>query len=97
METAGIAEAAAEHAVPLLALRSISDTVDEPLPFAIAVSLDELDRLRIGRIIAGIIRHPSLIPRFVRLQRNMACATRNLAVALFAAVEAQISELPTTP
>jgi len=49
METAGIAEAAAEHAVPLLALRSISDTADEPLPFAIAESLDELDRLRIGR------------------------------------------------
>jgi adenosylhomocysteine nucleosidase len=94
METAAVAEVAAEHAVPLLALRSISDTADDPLPFTIADALDERDRLRVGRIIAGIMRHPGRIPRLARLQRNMACATRNLTAAVCAAVEAEIADLP---
>ena len=97
METAAVAEVAAGHAVPFLSFRAISDTPDDPLPFTIADSLDEANRLRVGRIIAGIIRHPGRIPRLARLRRNMACATRNLTAAVCAAVEAEIADLPAAP
>ena len=90
METAGVARVAAEQGVPLSAMRSISDSVAEPLPFSIEGSLDQDGRLRLGRIAIAAIRDPRLIPRFARLQRNMAGAMANLVAALRAALEAQL-------
>jgi nucleoside phosphorylase len=88
METAGIMRAAAERGVPLFAIRTISDSPEEPLPFSIADAVDKDGRVRPGRVILRALRHPRLIPRLARLQRNMDRAMGNLAAAVVAAVEA---------
>lgn len=91
METAAVLRAAAEHGIPLLSIRSISDSLDEPLPFSIDDSLDKDGRLRPGRVAAMVLRNPRLLPRLARLQRNMDRAMGNLVAAVIAAVEAQVS------
>jgi adenosylhomocysteine nucleosidase len=92
METAGVQRAAAERGVPLLSIRSISDSPDEPLPFSIAESMDRDGRLRPGRILAMALHDPRLILRLVRLGKNMNRAMGNLAAVVIAAVEGQISD-----
>ena len=93
METAGVLRAAMERGVPLLSIRSISDSPDEPLPFSIADTMDKEGRLRPGRVVMMVLRRPRLIIRLARLQRNMDLAMSNLAAAVVAAVEAQLSGL----
>jgi adenosylhomocysteine nucleosidase len=93
METAGIAQAASGRGVPVLALRAVSDSVDQPLPFDLEIYLDKEQKPRVGRIIAGVVRHPSLLARLNRLRRNAGLAAENSAVALIAALE---KHLPAT-
>jgi nucleoside phosphorylase len=90
METAGIADACAEAGVPLLALRAISDSVEEPLPFNLSDYLDERQRLLVGRLVAAVLKRPSLLPALLRLGRNASRAAENAAVAVLAAVQEQI-------
>jgi hypothetical protein len=92
METAGVLRAASEHGIPLLSIRSISDSPDEPLPFSIGDSLDRDGRLRPGRVAAMVLRNPRLIPRLARLRQNMDRAMGNLVAAVLAALEAQVSD-----
>jgi adenosylhomocysteine nucleosidase len=88
METAGIAQvAAAEGAVPLLALRAVSDSVDQPLPFDLAGLYDEQQNLRVRRIVAVMIRNPGKLAQSIRVSQNVNRASRNLAVALFEALK----------
>lgn len=87
METAGIAQACVGRGVPVLALRAVSDSVDEPLPFDLEEYLDKNRNPKVGRIIARVIRHPSLFSRLNRLRRNAGRAAENLAVAMLAALE----------
>jgi len=91
METAAIAQVAAEQAIPLLSMRSISDSLDEPLPFNIPEAVGEDDTLKMGRIFVMMLRSPKLVPRFARFQRNMSCATVNLVEALAAALMSELS------
>lgn len=91
METAGIAHASAGRGVPLLAFRAVSDSVDEPLPFDLEAYLDKDQNLKVGRIIAGVMLHPSLFARLNRLRKNAGRAAENLAVAMCAALEKHLS------
>ena len=88
METAGIAQvAAAEGAVPLLALRAVSDSVEQPLPLNLAGLYDEQQNLRIRRVVGTLLRNPRLLARSVRVSQNVNRASQNLAVALFEALQ----------
>jgi adenosylhomocysteine nucleosidase len=87
METAGIAQVAAEYGLPLLGLRAISDSVDQPLPFNLDEMLDEQQNLHIGRIVGTIIRHPHMLAQSLRLSQNVNRASQNLAAALFEALK----------
>jgi len=88
METAGIAEVAAESGVPLLALRSISDGPRAPLPFDLGKIMDEDANLRPISLAREIIRQPGILLRAGRMMRNSATAADNAALALVAALGA---------
>ena len=82
METHGIAQVAARHGIPLLAIRAVSDSAEEPLPFRLEDFTDPECNLRVAAFIAHAIRHPRLLPLLVRLQRNTRAAAENAAVAV---------------
>lgn len=86
METAAIAQAAAEYGVPLMGLRGVSDNPKEPLPIDPGAVLDEDGRLRVGRLIGILTRHPEIVLRLGRLRRNTALAAENAAAAVVAAL-----------
>ena len=93
METAGIVQACSSQGVPVLAFRGVSDSLDQPLPLDLEAFLDTDQKLRVGRILAGLVRDPSLFTRLNLLRRNTARAAENCAVAMCAALETHLSSL----
>jgi len=90
METAAIAQAAAEYGVPLMALRGVSDNPREPLLIDPDVLMDEKNHLRVGNLIRVLARHPELLFQFSRLRRNTAMAAENAAIAVIASLSNNI-------
>ncbi len=88
METAAIAQVTAQHSVPLLALRAISDNPAQPLPINPDAVMDENYRLQIGKMIRILILHPKILLRVSQMQRNSALAAENAALAVRAALNA---------
>jgi adenosylhomocysteine nucleosidase len=86
METSAIAQVAEEHAVPLVALRGISDNPSYPLPVDPNSVMDENYRLQPGKLIFVLIRHPEIILKANRMRRNTAKAAENAAIAVIAAL-----------
>jgi len=86
METAGIAQVAAEAGVPLVSIRSISDGPQAPIPLDLEAVLDENDNLRIGRMLMIILRHPQIILQSRQMMQNSRKAADHAAKALFAAL-----------
>ena len=93
METAGIAQACSSQGVPVLAFRGVSDSVDQPLPLDLEAYLDRDQNLKVGRLLAGVIRDPSLFNRLNRLRKNAARAAENCVVAMRAALETYLPSL----
>lgn len=90
METAAIAGVCAEHNVPLAALRSISDTPEQPIPFRLRELLDSRQQIRTGSLVAAIALRPSLLAPLLRLWRNARLASRVAAAAALAAASEEI-------
>jgi adenosylhomocysteine nucleosidase len=86
METAGIAQIAAEMGVPLISIRSISDGPQSPIPFDLETVLDDKDNLRIGKLLMTIFHSPRIIFQFQRMIRNSRIAADNAVIALVAAL-----------
>lgn len=94
METAAIAAACARAAVPLLAIRAISDRADEPLPVPFAQWFDlARQRPRALRLVAFLARHPGRIAPFTRFVRGLAPARAAMADFLVRFLEHQASIL----
>lgn len=91
METAAISREADARGVPLLVMRSISDTPEEPLPFDVERALDAEGHVKTLAILIRILSEPGLIGRLARLARNTTAATRNLAAALTAALPVELA------
>jgi nucleoside phosphorylase len=83
METDFIAQICAEHALPMLALRAISDTPARPLPLPPRILFD-LDRqkTRPANLSLYILRHPTRLPRLIGFARQVQMARRALTRAL---------------
>jgi adenosylhomocysteine nucleosidase len=79
METAAIARVAAAYKIPLVSIRSISDSPDQPLPMALEDLIDENGGMRIGHIAGRCLRHPSLLLALIRVGKNGAKAAENAA------------------
>jgi nucleoside phosphorylase len=80
MESCGAARAAEEAGVPFLAIRAVSDTVDEDLP----VDFNRFMKgggMDWGQFIPYMITHPGVLPKLLILGRKSGIASRNLAGA----------------
>jgi adenosylhomocysteine nucleosidase len=83
METAIIAGACAHRSIPMLSLRVISDSLQEPLPAPLEV-LFNLNRQRTDyiRLLAHIVTHPATISRLTRFARQISRARDRLTNGL---------------
>ncbi len=86
METAGIAQVAAEAGIPLLSLRAISDGPCAPIPFDLGEMMDEDANLRVGRLLGAIVHNPRIISQSRRMMQNNRLAVDNAAIALVASL-----------
>jgi len=91
METEFIACSCAEHGVPLLSLRVISDTPRHPLPAppSVLFDLDE-QRTHFGRLAFYMAKNPTAIWRLISFARGIGRARERLSNAIIALVR----ELP---
>ena len=83
METEFISRACADYGIPLLSLRVISDTLDEPFPAPPNVLFDiERQRTRFLTLARFFLAHPNRLPRLVQFARRIARVRKILASAL---------------
>jgi nucleoside phosphorylase len=87
METEFIARGCAEHGIPLLSLRAISDTPREPFPVAPNMLFNlERQRTDMTSLATFLVAHPGRIPRLIQFARRIARVRKVLASALFAVI-----------
>ena len=77
MESAAVAEVAAKHNLPFIAVRVIVDTAADFLPRAV-VAASRAGRVHIGRLIGGLILRPREIAALLRLAQRYRIAMRSL-------------------
>jgi adenosylhomocysteine nucleosidase len=77
MESAAVAEVAAQHNLPFIAVRVIVDTAADRLPRAV-VAASRAGRLQFGRLLAGLVIAPGEIAGLVRLARRYRIAMGSL-------------------
>ena len=78
MESVAIAQVAAAHELPFMAVRVIVDGAADALPRAVAAA-GRSGRLSILRLIGGIAAAPQDLVGLIRLSRRYRAATRSLA------------------
>ena len=87
METEVIARACAAQAIPLLALRVITDTRTQPFPAPPSVLFDiQKQRTDIALLAKFFLAHPTRMPGLIQFARRIARAKKILASALNAVV-----------
>jgi adenosylhomocysteine nucleosidase len=84
METAGIAQVAAEMGIPLVSVRSISDGPQAPIPFDLGAVLDEEANFRIGEILRLVLHNPQIILQSRQVRQNSKKAAEQAAKAVIA-------------
>jgi adenosylhomocysteine nucleosidase len=84
METAGIAQVAAERGIPLLSIRSVSDGPQAPIPFDLAAILDEKYNFRMSEVLKMVLRRPQIIFQSQQLMQNSRKAADHAARAVIA-------------
>jgi adenosylhomocysteine nucleosidase len=90
MESAGAAQVAQKYGVPWLAVRAITDGVDDDLPLDFNALADASGNVHRGRILLATLTHPWKIPALIRLGKRSSLAAENLAAFL----EALLPHLP---
>lgn len=78
MESLAVASIAAAHKLPFIAVRVIVDTAGDALPRAV-LAATRFGRVRISRLILGIVRRPSDIGSLIRLAQRYRTAQQALA------------------
>lgn len=79
MESAALAQLATQRQVPFLAVRAITDTALMSIPRSVVDAIDAAGRVRLGRLLGGILRHPGDLPELLQLGRNFRAARGTLA------------------
>jgi adenosylhomocysteine nucleosidase len=83
METEFIAEACADHELPMLSLRAISDTPAEPFPAPAHVLFDiEKQKTDFARLSFYLVRHPGALSRLNAFRERVAVARKTLTAVL---------------
>ena len=78
MESAAIAQVAGQAGLPFIALRVIVDTAADELPAAV-LAASSGGRLRLGRLLGGLLRAPGEVGALIRLSARYRIASRALA------------------
>jgi adenosylhomocysteine nucleosidase len=89
MESFAILAAAADHKLPAVAIRVISDANDGEIPAFVDAILDEKGKINASVAVREIARHPLSLPALIRLGRD----TKTAAEALANFLEAFIKKL----
>jgi adenosylhomocysteine nucleosidase len=79
MESSAVAEVAAGHRLPFVAVRAIVDTAGDFVPMALLAALAGQGEVSIGRLLAVLARAPSELPTLLRLMLRYRAASRGLA------------------
>ena len=79
MESFDILSVAAESGIPAVAIRSISDAVDEDLPLDMNRIFSDEGQVSLPRVIGEVVRNPGSVPSLVRLGQNSRAAAESLA------------------
>jgi len=82
METAAVARMAVKDKVPVLAIRAISDGLDDELGFSLEDFCDRELNLKLWRVLLTVVRKPWIIPQLLRLAKNTEKAGMTLAEAV---------------
>jgi nucleoside phosphorylase len=88
MESFEILRAAQGAGVPAVALRAISDTLDEDLPIDMAEILTDEGRVSVPRVLGQVALKPQSLPGLLRLGKNSRAAAQSLSRFLDAYVAA---------
>jgi|ERR1700684_802243 len=88
MESFEILRAAQSSGVPAVAVRAISDTLDEDLPLDMGEILTDEGRVSIPRVLGQVALKPQSLPGLVRLGKNSRVAAQSLSRFLDAYVPA---------
>lgn len=79
MESFEILLAARSAGVPAVAIRAVSDAVDEDLPIDMSNIFNNEGRVSVPRVLGEVARHPQSIPGLVKLGQNAKRAAESLA------------------
>lgn len=96
MESAAVADCAAEWNLPFLAVRSIADTASMSLPPSVPPATDDAGTVHLSRLLRLAWRHPGQWHGLWRLGRNFQAAVRTLRAASNHLGEGCRLELPQT-
>jgi adenosylhomocysteine nucleosidase len=90
MESLAVAEVCRERGVPFLAVRVISDTIDDEIPPEIEKLLAQKSTAgKFGAALGSLWRRPSSVKDMLRLQQQALAASDRLAQFLDAAIHAE--------
>jgi adenosylhomocysteine nucleosidase len=78
MESSGVAQAAAAHGLPFVAVRVIVDTANDALPRAVTAA-SRSGQVRMAPLLLGLLRSPTDMGPILRLARRYRAAIRSLA------------------
>lgn len=79
MESYAVLEQAAAHRIPAVAIRSISDSCDQSLPYDFSRMVNSAGRLSLPRLLGHIARRPHRLPRLLSLGRTSRAAAGSVA------------------
>jgi len=80
MESFAVAEVATAARLPFLAVRAIVDTASDGVPrAALAAATTHATALRLGRVLAALVRTPAELPALIRLAGGYRAARRALS------------------
>jgi len=79
MESFEILLESAAYAIPAVAIRAISDTVDGELPLDMNRIFTDEGQVSIPRVLGQVALHPTAVPDLVRLGQNSKAAAESLA------------------
>jgi adenosylhomocysteine nucleosidase len=79
MESFEILHESAAFGIPAIAIRAISDTVDDDLPLDMNRIFTDEGQVSIPRVLGQVALHPTAVPDLVRLGQNSKLAAESLA------------------
>ncbi|HVO46980.1 MAG TPA: hypothetical protein VMT29_11645 [Steroidobacteraceae bacterium] len=81
MESLAVAAVADDQRLPFIAVRVIVDRADDALPVAVTSATDAQGRVRIWRMLTGLMAEPAQIPSLLRLSWRYRAARQVMAAA----------------